>query len=72
MSDWVPLLQSLIWPAFLASLLTYVRTQVRTIMNEIATRVKAGDTVQVGPGGLTLGQQNLDSHASMKQYLLLS
>jgi hypothetical protein len=56
MSDWIPLFQSLIWPAFLTALLFYGRTQVKTIMDQIAARIKAGASLQVGPSGLALGQ----------------
>ncbi len=56
MSDWIPLLQSLVWPAFLAVLLLYGRAQVKTIMEQIAARIKAGASLQVGPSGLSLGQ----------------
>lgn len=56
MSDWVPLLQSLIWPIFVAALLVYGRNQVKDIMNQIAARIKAGASLQVGTGGFVLGQ----------------
>ena len=56
MSDWIPLLQGLIWPAFLAVVLLYGRVQVKTIMEQVAARIKAGASLQVGPSGLSLGQ----------------
>lgn len=56
MSEWIPLLQSLVWPVFFAILLFVMRRQVRNLAASIARRVDRGDSFQVGPGGLSLGQ----------------
>jgi hypothetical protein len=56
MKDWIPLLQTLIWPLFAAILLVWGRGAIRAILDAAATRIREGASVEVGPSGLKLGQ----------------
>lgn len=58
LKDWIPLLQSLVWPIFLGLFLIAVRVQVRELLHAIQERVARGASLQVGPSGLTLGQSD--------------
>lgn len=56
MKEWIPLVQVLIWPIFIAVLLLAIRPYLVTILKSIADRIKHGDPFQAGPGGISLGQ----------------
>lgn len=56
MKEWIPLVQILIWPVFIAVLLLAIRPYLVTILKSIAERIKHGDPFQAGPGGISLGQ----------------
>lgn len=56
MTEWIPLLQSLVWPVFLAIFLFVIRRQVTTTLTIISKRIEGGDPFQAGPGGFSLGQ----------------
>jgi hypothetical protein len=58
MSEWIPFLQSLVWPVFLAVFLFLAREQVRGILTSIKARVERGDPFQAGPGGISFGQSD--------------
>ena len=58
MNEWIPLLQSLVWPIFIAVFLVLARGHVTTILKSIATRIESGDPLQVGSGGFSLGQSD--------------
>lgn len=49
MKDWIPLLQSLVWPAFVGFLLLICRRQVVLVISAILARIEGGATVQIGP-----------------------
>lgn len=53
MKDWVPFLQSLVWPIFVAALLLIFRRSVRQFLETIQRKIEAG--AQVGVGLFTLG-----------------
>lgn len=55
MKDWIPLLQSLVWPIFIAILVVRFRRQFEEILNSVKKRIEEGSSVGVGPGGITLG-----------------
>ncbi|MFE0025883.1 pYEATS domain-containing protein [Amycolatopsis sp. NPDC059021] len=54
MKDWIPLLQSLIWPIFIALLVFAFRSAIRTLLKSVNERVAKGDHLEVGPGGVKL------------------
>ena len=55
MKEWIPFLQSIVWPVFIAILLYRFRSQFEAILNAIKRRIEEGSSVGVGPGGITLG-----------------
>jgi hypothetical protein len=50
--DWIPLLQSLVWPAFAGFLLLICRRQVVLVISAILARIEGGAAVQIGPVSL--------------------
>jgi len=58
MSEWIPFLQSLIWPVFLAVFLFLARAQVAAILTSIKVRIERGDSLHVGPGGISVGRSD--------------
>jgi hypothetical protein len=55
MKEWIPLLQSLVWPLFLAVFLYLARHRLEDILRSVAIRIQHGDPFQVGPSGFSLG-----------------
>ena len=55
MEDWIPFLQSLIWPVFVAVLLVLFRSQFQELLEVVKKRVQSGSGMSVGPTGFTLG-----------------
>lgn len=55
MKDWIPFLQSLVWPVFLGSLIYVFRDWFKEILDAIKRRIDEGSELGVGPTGLTLG-----------------
>jgi|GEM_PF-1568566 len=55
MKEWIPLLQTLVWPIFISIFIFCARAQVVAILKSIATRIERGDPFQAGPSGISLG-----------------
>ncbi|HEX8454941.1 MAG TPA: pYEATS domain-containing protein [Longimicrobium sp.] len=55
MEEWIPLLQTLVWPIFVLSLVFYFRGTCSTILHAIAERIKSGSSLEAGPSGFKLG-----------------
>jgi hypothetical protein len=55
MTEWIPLLQTLVWPIFITIFIFFARPQIVQILKSIATRIERGDPFQAGPSGLSLG-----------------
>jgi hypothetical protein len=55
MTEWIPLLQTLVWPIFITIFILFARPQIIQILKSIATRIERGDPFQAGPSGLSLG-----------------
>lgn len=55
MKHWIPLLQSLVWPVFIAILIFKFRSHFEGILKSIKKRIEEGSSVGVGPGGITIG-----------------
>lgn len=55
MKDWIPLLQTLVWPAFLGMLVVAYRNSFKQILLAIKKRIDDGSEFNLGPGGLGLG-----------------
>lgn len=55
MGEWIALIDSLIWPLFLAVFLLCSRDFVKSIFKSIHKRIAAGEQVSLGPSGFTLG-----------------
>lgn len=55
MKDWIPLLQSLVWPLFLGLLVIAYRNSFKSILLAIKKRIDDGSEVNLGPGGFGLG-----------------
>jgi hypothetical protein len=54
MKPWLPLLQTLIWPIFIAALVAVYRRQLSSLLNILVTRLERGDSLKL-PGGVELG-----------------
>ena len=54
MDAWIPLLQTLVWPVFIAGLLLAFRRSFQAVVDEIAKRIGRGDPFEAGPGGVKL------------------
>jgi hypothetical protein len=57
-SEWIPFLQSLVWPIFLSIFLFFIRAQVSALLTSIKSRIEGGDPFQAGPSGISLGQSD--------------
>ena len=55
MKDWIPFLQSLVWPIFIAILIYIFRSRFEDILESVKKRIEEGSSVGVGPSGFTLG-----------------
>ncbi len=58
MKEWIPFLQTLIWPTFLILILILARKHALTILRSISSRIEQGDPFQAGPTGISLGQSD--------------
>jgi len=56
MDEWIPLLQSLIWPVFIGILILSFRGWFRELLEAIKKQVESGAGLSVGPGGFSLGE----------------
>lgn len=54
-SEFVPIIQSMIWPIFLAALIYIFRGWLKEVLDLIKQRIEAGSELGVGPGGVTIG-----------------
>ena len=55
MKDWIPFLQSLVWPAFFGIIIFAFKDWFKEVLNAIKRRIEEGGELGVGPSGLTLG-----------------
>lgn len=55
MREWIPLLQTLVWPLFIILLIVWFRPTFVKILAAIADRIKSGAPIEVGPGGVKIG-----------------
>lgn len=55
MKDWIPLLQSLVWPVVLIGLAIWFRGGVKLVLNAISERIKGGASFEAGPSGIKIG-----------------
>jgi hypothetical protein len=55
MEIWIPLIQSLIWPIFIAVLLFLFRSWFKQFLEAVKNRIESGSEMSVGPGGFVLG-----------------
>lgn len=55
MKDWVPFLQSLIWPVFITIFVYRFRNRFEEILEAVKKRIEGGSSVGIGPSGFTLG-----------------
>ena len=63
--DWVPLLQSLVWPVFLALFLIFTRTRIAGILTAMQERIEKGAAFKAGPSGIELGPSDAEKLASV-------
>lgn len=54
MKDWIPLLQSLVWPVFLLIVLVRFREPIAKLLATIYARVERGDDFAAGPSGVKI------------------
>ena len=59
MKEWIPLLQSLVWPLFLTGLAIWLRASIKTVLIAIADRIRSGAPFEAGPGGIKIGSVEL-------------
>ena len=55
MKDWIPLLQSLVWPLFVLGLVVWFRAGLKTVLAAIAERIRSGAPFEAGPSGIKIG-----------------
>jgi len=55
MKDWIPLLQTLVWPLFVVSLLFLLRGHLGELITTIKSRIEKGDPFEAGTSGIKLG-----------------
>jgi hypothetical protein len=55
MKEWIPLIQTLVWPVFITIFIIFARVQVVAILKSIVTRIEQGDPFQAGPSGISFG-----------------
>jgi hypothetical protein len=55
MEVWIPLLQSLVWPVFVAILFFAFKGSIEELIQTVKQRVETGSEMSLGPGGFTLG-----------------
>ncbi|AOJ65422.1 hypothetical protein WJ32_23350 [Burkholderia ubonensis] len=55
MREWIPLLQTLVWPIFVIGLALIFRSSFSAILHEIKERIKSGSPLEAGPRGFKLG-----------------
>jgi hypothetical protein len=55
MKDWIPLLQTLVWPLFVVGLLYLFRSHLDELILTIKGRIEKGDSFEAGTSGIKLG-----------------
>jgi len=55
MEAWIPLLQSLVWPLFIAIVLIWARQWFRETLEVIKERIREGSELRVGREGIVVG-----------------
>ena len=55
MSDWIPFLQSLLWPVVVVGAILKFKPTFERILAAIAKRIEQGDPVEAGSSGVKLG-----------------
>ncbi len=58
MKDWIPLLQTLAWPVFVAILLYLFRDRFNELVQAIRSRIESGDPFEAGTSGIKLGSSS--------------
>jgi hypothetical protein len=56
MKDWIPLLQSLVWPLFVTLVVLQFKAQLKRIFSEVTERIRKGDTLEASATGLKLSR----------------
>ena len=54
MKEYIPLLQALVWPLFVAGVIFWARTQLGGILSAIKARIDSGDAFEAGTSGVKL------------------
>jgi hypothetical protein len=54
MKDWIPLFQSLVWPAFIAGLLVWLIPHILPILAALQRRISEDDTIELSTSGIKL------------------
>lgn len=72
MKEWIPLIQTLVWPVFIAIFLILCRNWVIGILDAIKTRIAGGSEFNIGPSGLSLGNAPKLAESTGKEELMLS
>ncbi|AIG73278.1 pYEATS domain-containing protein [Amycolatopsis japonica] len=55
MKDWIPLIQSLIWPVLIVGLVIKFRSSLHRLADTITSRVSQGASFEAGASGVRLG-----------------
>ena len=55
MSEWIPLFQSLLWPAVVVIGVLWFRPVIERVLVAVATRIEQGDSFEAGTSGVKLG-----------------
>lgn len=55
MKDWIPFLQSLVWPTFIALGAIVFRGRLSAVLDAMRVRIERGDSFEAGTSGIKLG-----------------
>ena len=71
MSEWIPLFQSLLWPAVVVIGVLLFRPVIKRVLAAVATRIEQGDPFEAGTSGVKLGsgQQSKSGEHGEEQLL---
>jgi prokaryotic YEATS domain len=67
MKEWIPFLQDLIWPIFIAFMFLLNRSWFKELLDTVNKRIKEGGELNIGPSGISVGKapvlpEKVDNH----------
>ena len=72
MTEWIPFLQSALWPAVVVAGFLCLRPAIQRILDSVATRIEQGDPFEAGTSGVKLGSgQKAKTEAEGEEHLFV-